>query len=79
MLKFISLIFKSYSYSFQPWSLISLTLGHEQLENRQIKPSTMSQTLLFRPCLVTPPKIFHPSHRTFGQMHGTLNVDKKIN
>jgi len=32
-----------------------------------------------RPCLVPHPKFFHPSHQIFGHMHGTLNVDKKIN
>ena len=32
-----------------------------------------------RPCLVPHQKNFHPSHRIFGHMHGTLNVDKKIN
>jgi hypothetical protein len=24
-------------------------------------------------------KFFHPSHRIFRHMHGTLNVDKKMN
>ena len=32
-----------------------------------------------RPCLVTHLKNFYPSHRIFGHMHETLNVDKKIN
>jgi len=32
---------------------------------------------LFKPCLVDHPKIFHPSQRIFGHMHGTLNIDKK--
>ena len=32
-----------------------------------------------QPCLVPHPKFFHPSHRIFGHMHRTLNVDKKIN
>jgi len=29
------------------------------------------------PCLVPHLKIFHPSHRIFGHMYGTLNIDKK--
>jgi len=32
-----------------------------------------------RPCLVSHPKNFYPSHRIFGHMHKTLNVNKKIN
>jgi len=34
---------------------------------------------IVRPCLVPHQKICHPSHRIFGHIHGTLNVDKKIN
>ena len=30
-----------------------------------------------RPCLVTHPKNFHPSHRIFEHIYETLNVDKK--
>jgi len=33
--------------------------------------------MFLRPCLVSYPKFFHPSHRIFGHMHGTLNVHKK--
>jgi hypothetical protein len=32
-----------------------------------------------RPCLVYYPKFFHPTHRIFGHIYGTLNVHKKIN
>jgi len=38
-----------------------------------------SRLCKIRPCLVLHPKIFHPSHRIFRHMHGTLNVDKKVN
>jgi len=34
---------------------------------------------LFRACLVCHLKFFHPSHRIFRHMYGTLNVHKKIN
>ena len=32
---------------------------------------------ILRPCLVSHLKIFRPSHRIFGHMHETLNIDKK--
>ena len=45
-----------------------------------IRLNCNGQTLVsLRPCLVPHLKIFHPSHRIFRHMHGTLNVDKKIN
>jgi hypothetical protein len=30
-----------------------------------------------RPCLVPTQKLYSPSHRMFGHMHGALNIDKK--
>ena len=32
-----------------------------------------------RPCLISHPKFFRPSHRIFRHIHGTLNIHKKIN
>jgi len=41
-------------------------------EKRRVKGAVW-----LRPCLVPHLKIFHPSHRIFGHMYGTLNVNKK--
>jgi hypothetical protein len=36
-----------------------------------------STSVPFRGCLVPTQKLYTPSHRIFGDMHGALNIDKK--
>jgi len=55
---------------------VRTVLADHELPPCLVYPSSILNNPL-RPCLVPHQKIFHPSHRIFGHMHGILNVDKK--
>ena len=76
---------RSLQTSPKPTSPSILMLGKSGTEKRSreyIVKGAKGTRLLdsrLRPRLVFYLKFFYPSHRIFGHMHRTLNVDKKIN